>query len=423
MDNFDKIIQQKVEQFEVPFNEAHWAQLEGKLNTIRATKIRNTIVGSVAGATIIAAISYFSFSQKQTTISKETAISVNSLPKEIAPKNNNNTNKANAISTEKEIKNAPSKTKDNSSTINPHILQEEKNNPTTIKNPIAPQENLSEHIAHTNPPKAEPLNAEFIVFNNKVCLGEEVYFEAQKNKHGVSYTWNFGDGTISHEKNPAHSYKNSQIYSVSLTLLNRETGEETTTIQNDIVNIMPKPSANFNFSETSVNHDDNKLKYPYTTFNASKINKECSYNWNFGNGQHNNASQGKTIYKNRGNYSATLTVKNNNTGCYASKEQKVLIKNGFDLFAQNAIRPFSDIIENKVFIPRALLAWDTKFEMLILDKSGKTIFTSTDSDKPWNGRVNNVGEVLPEGIFLWQVITYDVENNSHHHHGKITLVK
>ena len=47
---------------------------------------------------------------------------------------------------------------------------------------------------------------------------------------------------------------------VSLSLLNRQTGEETTSIQNNVVTIVPNPKANFSFLETSINHDDNKLK-------------------------------------------------------------------------------------------------------------------------------------------------------------------
>ena len=44
MDNFDEIIKQKAEQFEVPFNDAHWAEMDGRLNAIRAAKIKNTIL-------------------------------------------------------------------------------------------------------------------------------------------------------------------------------------------------------------------------------------------------------------------------------------------------------------------------------------------------------------------------------------------
>ncbi len=61
--------------------------------------------------------------------------------------------------------------------------------------------------------------------------------------------------------------------------------------------------------------------------------------------------------------------------------------------------------------------------MVILDKFGKTVYATSDKDEPWNGKINNNGQDLPEGVYLWKVITYDADNNPHRHHGKITLVK
>lgn len=54
MDNLDKIIKQKAENFEIPFNEIHWTEMEGKLNAIRSKKIRSLLLGS---ASIITALS------------------------------------------------------------------------------------------------------------------------------------------------------------------------------------------------------------------------------------------------------------------------------------------------------------------------------------------------------------------------------
>ena len=103
--------------------------------------------------------------------------------------------------------------------------------------------------------------------------------------------------------------------------------------------------------------------------------------------------------------------------------KKIRIRNDINLFAPNSIKPNSNIPENKVFIPGALLGWDVQFEMTIINKSGKEIYKTSDKDEPWNGRINNIGQVLPPSIYLWQVITYDAEGNSHRHQGKIHLTK
>ena len=421
MDNFNEIIKQKSEQFEVPFNEAHWAEMDGKLNKIRATKIKNTILGIAAAFVIIATTGYFAFFGNEKAQPNNSIIAVDSFTEQIA-KNGNTKNKEVILTTPERKRNAIKHQEEQSLvvadvTINKIEQDDKKNERTNLTKQINPIENFT--TANKINDKA---NAEFIVYNNKVCLGEEVNFESQKNEQPVSYTWNFGDGTISHEKNPSHKYTDSHTYSVSLSLLNRQTGIETTSIQNNVVTIIPNPKANFSFLETSINHDDNKLKYPYTTFTIAEINEECTYEWNYGNGKSAIGKSGKVIYKKTGDFTASLLVKNNNTGCKSTHRKNVLIKNGFDLFAPNAFTPNNNG-GNETFIPKALLGWNSKFEMVILDKSGKILFKTSEKSDPWNGKINNSGQILPEGIYLWKVITYDSENNAHRHHGKITLVK
>ena len=422
MNNFDEIIKQKVEQFDVPFNEAHWAEMDGKLNTIRAAKIKKTILGSAAAIAIIAAAGYFTVTENDTAFSSNDVVASNNITEQATFENNSiEHNLKTNNNVEPSVKTL---IKPDESTVNieSENLEEGHSNSTTIDNTNSEPKESVLAVVETSTYSNEKANPEFIVYNNQVCLGEEVSFESQENDQPVSYTWNFGDGTISHEKNPSHRYKNSRVYSVSLTLLNRQTGQETTSIQNDIVKIIANPNPSFKFSETSTKHDDNKLKYPYTTFNLVEQNNNCSYKWSYGNGETSMSSSGKTIYKKTGDFTATLIVKNNNTGCSAILKKKVSILNGFDLFAPTAFTPNNNG-GNETFIPKAILGWDTKFEMIILNKSGKTIYSTSDKNEAWNGKLNNNGQVLPDGIYLWKVITYDAENNAHRHHGKITLMK
>jgi gliding motility-associated-like protein len=78
---------------------------------------------------------------------------------------------------------------------------------------------------------------------------------------------------------------------------------------------------------------------------------------------------------------------------------------------------------NDEFMPEALTTWDIKFEMIIKNKSGNVIFKTTDKNNAWNGSLNNQGNVLDEGVYLWQVITYDVNGKPYQHAGKINLLK
>ena len=421
MDNFEEIIKQKAEQFEVPFNDAHWAEMDGKLNAIRAAKIKNTILGSAAAIAIVAASSFFIFSNNENTLTTEDnslaeintpeAHIANTPEAHIAKEEVNNSKNSITVSEENSIEN------ENTATVNP-----ETNTIVPEKNTLKKEIEQSTSAEKATPNSFQKVNAEFIVYNNNVCLGEEVSFEASENEQPVSYLWDFGDGTTSTDANPTHLYNNSNTYTVSLTLINRRTGQEFTSVQENVVNILAKPQTNFSYIETSLKHDDNKLMYPYTTFNVTNKNKAYSYKWNYGNKEVSSSANGKTMYKRKGDYTATLTVQNTSTGCSQVLSKKVVIKNGQDLYAPNAFTP-NDNGGNETFIPKALLGWDVQFEMIIINKSGKTIYKTSDKSEPWNGKINNTGQVLDEGIYLWQVITYDAEGTSHRQQGKIHLVK
>ncbi len=85
MNNFDKIIKQKAEQFDVPYNDAHWAELESTLNATKAPS--NLTRNLIAAASVV-------------TILGAAALYLNSNNDTPTPSNNKTTNYSSNISTE-----------------------------------------------------------------------------------------------------------------------------------------------------------------------------------------------------------------------------------------------------------------------------------------------------------------------------------
>lgn len=59
----------------------------------------------------------------------------------------------------------------------------------------------------------------------KIMEGDTVKFEADGSDEDgmvVNYTWDFGDGTISYEKNPSHTYEHAGTYTVTLTVTDND---------------------------------------------------------------------------------------------------------------------------------------------------------------------------------------------------------
>ncbi len=138
----------------------------------------------------------------------------------------------------------------------------------------------------------------------------------------INWTWDFGDGNVSYEKNPKHQYRNNGVYSVSLTLTDND-GAKRTTSKAILIRNVP-PVANFSW-QPSEPTDLQKI-----VFNASLSYDEdgsiVNYTWDFGNG---NVSYGESVtykYKVDGIYTVTLTVKDDD-GAKTEISKQVEVKN------------------------------------------------------------------------------------------------
>ena len=131
----------------------------------------------------------------------------------------------------------------------------------------------------------------------------------------LSYNWDFGDGAISTEQNPKHTYLRKGIYTVKLTVTNYYGSSTATKI--NYISIGMAPNAAFTGEPTtgnapmSVVFTDHSTGYP------------TSWNWNFGDGQGSTQQNPVHTYWAGGDYTVSLTVTNEYGSSTASKEYYV----------------------------------------------------------------------------------------------------
>ena len=120
----------------------------------------------------------------------------------------------------------------------------------------------------------------------------------------VSWSWSFGDGTSSIEKNPVHTYSNTGRFTVRLTARNAA-GSNTVTRSNYIVvNALRPPVAAFSASPTSGN---SQLK---VTFTDRSTGSPTSWNWVFGDGSISTQQNPDHTYSKAGKFTINLTARN-----------------------------------------------------------------------------------------------------------------
>ena len=138
---------------------------------------------------------------------------------------------------------------------------------------------------------------------------------ANSSTNATSYAWAFGDGAVSGETNPTHTYTHEGHYAISLTASNTNGSSLTTqyiTVQQATA---PTPVAAFTFGGNA------SFAPCIVTFaNASQNGK--TYQWAFGDGYLSTDASPQHLYMAGGSYNVTLVVKNAN-GAAASVTKQI----------------------------------------------------------------------------------------------------
>lgn len=153
-------------------------------------------------------------------------------------------------------------------------------------------------------------------------VGTPVVFNANQSLDPdgaiLTYTWEFGDGSLGSGELAAHRYGAPGIYTVILTVTDEDslTSSSTTTIQ-----VVSRPTASFAVAPSG------PVAGQPATFSAagsSDLAGIVSFTWSFGDGYYGSGWQASHTYAQAGTYTVTLTV-TNTFGLNATSTQAVVV--------------------------------------------------------------------------------------------------
>ncbi len=136
---------------------------------------------------------------------------------------------------------------------------------------------------------------------------ETVYFyDASIDLDGaiVEWLWDFGDGNISHEKNPTHYYADNGKYTVNLTIIDND--GRMAWMEEEIVVINTPPVANFTWEPAKPTDIDEIVFNASISFDIDGY--IANYTWDFGDGWTAYGMEAKHVYADDGNYTVNLTI-------------------------------------------------------------------------------------------------------------------
>lgn len=160
-------------------------------------------------------------------------------------------------------------------------------------------------------------------FTSNVTSGSNplaVQFIDTSSNGPVKWFWSFGDGAVSQETDPIHTYSIDGVYTVTLTVTN-SAGSHSVTRTNYITCLksVAPPVASFVSSGTS------GAKPLTVKFVDSSTHSPTSWVWSFGDGGSSTEQNPTHVYATKGKYTVTMTATNSGGSNTVTKDDYVSV--------------------------------------------------------------------------------------------------
>jgi gliding motility-associated-like protein len=254
--------------------------------------------------------------------------------------------------------------------------------------------------------------ADFDASNVKGCLPFSPEFSAVPLAgSNVEYQWAFGDGNTGFGAEPGHLYQASGYMTVTLTVTDNNGCSGSKTVPN-FIQVLEQPIAGFRATpeilfigvdELELTSLSQNALYSYYVINQDTIlGATNTYN-----------------FDEPGDYPITQVVVNA-AGCTDEITHIVKVEYGSEYYIPAAFTPNNDG-KNDVFKVEGSEILD--FNLVIFDRWGHEIFSSSDITKGWDGKSPVSAQPVPEGVYVFRVEMKNKQNRDIVENGSVTLLR
>ena len=407
LDKFEQGIQEAYNNYELPYSSSEWSQVSRRILRKRLFTSLALWGSAAAVITVVGVSGYFVLSNQKETPIANTPNSVEIVNSVQAPIGSEDDSlKKTSLNELLEDFSDPSLTQSNTHLAN-----------------VIPN---SQDLASSNQIPEVPVivgvvpTADIIENNKKSlfiepsvrseCAGAEVNFNAKNSPKNGSYLWNFGDGSFSNQENPAHVYKSTGVFDVSLSVTDPNNGQISTIAMRDLITINPKPEADFEWTYTNSPVGEPTAKFVNTSINAN------TFIWKFSDNKTSTELSPSVIYNTKGKQAVILEV-HNSFGCIDEQVKIVQVNADFNLGAESSVSA-SDIS----FMPEALKKGGNKFKLTVYDGEN-IVFESNSKTKAWKGETKGGKKAIAGQKFPWIVLIYGENGtDARYYSGTVTIV-
>ncbi len=421
---FEEQIKKAVHDFEVPYDAHAWTRLEKGLDKSIGMSnpfYRNWFVGAAIVVIAVVGGYYFSIDNPeaaviQPEIASQVEIPTESFPQEVEKSEGDLKVENDVVSTPESIKTSTPEVANSKSTsdekkqLSADLPNEQANSSPKLDNEKPSMEVIVPPVTlnKTEVVKQDLFEKPFIKSNSTViCVGVELDVTLVNNlKEKV--VWSLGNGENSTGQNVTVAYLEPGKYEISATGI--ESGLKSNNIE---ITVNQKPEATFSIAEKLENGS-----IPVVYFKAASIG-EKNYQWTINDGTSSSGENFSHTFTKERDYEVVLRV-SNKYGCIGSSHQQYTQETEFNLLAPNTFSPNGDGI-NDNWYPKALESGYFKFTLTIYDRNNQAVFTSSDPQNMWNGRVNG-NQPNSGDFFIWKANVIDPNGIQQQYGGTILVI-
>ncbi|PKP20246.1 MAG: hypothetical protein CVU05_09550 [Bacteroidetes bacterium HGW-Bacteroidetes-21] len=398
----EKLLQEKLNAFEYPYQDNAWMQFDKALQKHRLFKTLRWVAGVTLFTAAVITI-WVAIPEKSPITENSNKITEHS----VATSNN--------VTEVQEIQN---ETPDNSSVSQTMVsnnstqtsTSETVNKNTIIKNQVSLKDttktcNNLTTITPSN--KAKSPCPDFTISQTSGCPPFEAKFFPVEKCDSMIYSWDFGDGKISTERSPEHTYTRQGKYQVKLMVKYFKNEEIKVKIIEQAITVFSKPKANF---DIEIDNQHVLLSSENTEKLIWQANDTTSY-----------GLSAERTYKKNGQYSVSL-VAQNSFGCMDTLTKKINIKIPLLVQLPNAIRPDGDGV-NDIFEPITDNQNITNYHMEIINSRGQVMYSGTGKKVGWNGSCQSNNQPCEPGMYLYKLKAWDNNGNYESYQGSVSIIK
>ena len=230
----------------------------------------------------------------------------------------------------------------------------------------------------------------------------------------LNYSWNFGDGGISSNKNPIYIYDSVGYFDVILEIYANKGCVDTVSLtKEDFIKIRPSPTSNFTLTPTFTDICHSKVQFKDESIGGNY------YYYNFNGEAFSDEKDPEYYYTKDGIYNPYQIVINEYL-CTDTSRQEIYIE-PFMVYIPNAFTPDGDNFNNEFNVVSSMNALEWDFN--IYDRWGNEIFHSTDSKVGWDGKLK--GLKVQTGLYTYKLryISCEETRAIHELTGHFSLLK